>query len=184
LSKFRIIIRAKLISLGAQHTKQTVAGVKVDGDLALAYRICLWSRLANRVLLPLEKIPVVNAEQLYSGIRNINWLEHFEPSNTFVVDFAGHSETIIHTQFGAQKVKDAVVDQMREETGQRLPSIKIILIFALMFIYNDIANDLDFSESLIAEEFIKRQYCTAEKVSCRHFISFEVAELAKPFTID
>lgn len=113
------LLEAELIHLGAKQTKKTVAGVTFSGDLELAYRVCLWSRLANRILLPLAKIPVHTAEQLYAEIKRIHWLEHFTPQQSFVVDFAGRSEAIIHTQFGAQKVKDAIVDQMREKTGER-----------------------------------------------------------------
>jgi 23S rRNA (guanine2445-N2)-methyltransferase / 23S rRNA (guanine2069-N7)-methyltransferase len=117
------LLEQELVALGATKTKQTVAGVNFQGDLACSYRVCLWSRLANRVLLPLKKIPVENAHRLYKGVRTIRWLEHLSPNGSLLVDFAGKSKTIIHTHFGAQKVKDAIVDQIRDETGER-PSVK------------------------------------------------------------
>ena len=113
------LLEEELISLGAKSTKQTVAGVKFTGDLTLAYRVCLWSRLANRILLPLAEFQVASAEDLYEGVRRIIWLEHLKPENSLVIDFTGVSLAIKNSHFGALKVKDAIVDQIREIAGKR-----------------------------------------------------------------
>lgn len=113
------LLEHELITIGAKYTKQTVAGVKFSGDLTLAYRACLWSRLANRILLPLSEFNAQNATTLYDGIRRIKWLDHLRSTDSFVVDFAGTSPTIKNSHFGALKVKDAIVDQIREQTGKR-----------------------------------------------------------------
>jgi 23S rRNA (guanine2445-N2)-methyltransferase / 23S rRNA (guanine2069-N7)-methyltransferase len=113
------LLEEELISLGAKETKQTVAGVKFVGDLALAYRICLWSRLANRILLTLATFSAEDASSLYYGIRKINWLDHLRADSSLVVDFAGISATITNSHFGALKVKDAIIDQIREATDKR-----------------------------------------------------------------
>ena len=47
---------AELSALGAGATRETVAGVYFDGPLALGYRACLWSRLANRILRPIATL--------------------------------------------------------------------------------------------------------------------------------
>lgn len=113
------LLENELKALGAENSKQTVAGVNFTGDITLAYRVCLWSRIANRVLLPLTKAPVKNAETLYHAVQKIDWLAHMEPNSTFLVDFAGTSAALKNTQFCAQKVKDAIVDQIRDKTGIR-----------------------------------------------------------------
>lgn len=113
------LLEEELIAIGAKHTKQTVAGVKFVGDLTLAYRACLWSRLANRILFPLLEFNAANAEALYDGVRRVSWLDHLRPTDTFVIDFSGTSSTIKNSHFGALKVKDAIVDQIRERTGTR-----------------------------------------------------------------
>lgn len=113
------LLENELLTFGAIKTKQTVAGVEFSGDLAIAYRACLWSRIANRILLPLVKINASNADTLYSGALKINWLEHLHATDTFVVDFAGVSPTIKNSHFGALKIKDAIVDFMRKKTGER-----------------------------------------------------------------
>lgn len=113
------LLEEELIALGSKYTKQTVAGVKFSGDLTLAYRACLWSRLANRILFTLSEFNAENAEALYEGVRGVKWLDHLRATDTFVVDFAGTSPTIKNSHFGAFKVKDAIVDQIRERSGTR-----------------------------------------------------------------
>ena len=109
----------ELISLGAEKTRETVAGVYVEGTLAFAYRACLWSRLANRVLLPLEKFDVSSADDLYRGVRSIPWETHLTPQQSIAVDFIGSNDAIRHTKFGAQQAKDAIVDQLQDRFGER-----------------------------------------------------------------
>ena len=117
------LLQEELSRLGAESCKQTVAGVFFVGPLALAYRACLWSRLANRILMPLAKFDCDQADQLYQGVQQVRWLDHLRPSGSFSVDFNGLSTGIRNTHFGALKVKDAIVDQIRQETAQR-PSIE------------------------------------------------------------
>lgn len=113
------LLASELTSLGAGKTRETVAGVYVEGTLAFAYRACLWSRLANRVLLPLEKFDVSSADDLYRGVRSIPWETHLTPRQSIVVDFIGTNDAIRHTKFGAQQVKDAIVDQLQDYFGER-----------------------------------------------------------------
>jgi 23S rRNA (guanine2445-N2)-methyltransferase / 23S rRNA (guanine2069-N7)-methyltransferase len=100
------------------------AGVSFSGTLETAYRICLWSRTANRVLLPLKTFPAPNPEKLYGGVKSIRWSDHLTPQDTLAVDFSSSQSQITHTHFGALKVKDAIVDQLRSTQGER-PSIDV-----------------------------------------------------------
>ena len=109
----------ELQGLGATDVKSTVAGVYFFGDLEVAYRVCLWSRLANRVLLPLASFSSESAEQLYQGVQQVDWLEHLRSTGSLLVNFTGTNRAIKNTHFGALKVKDAIVDQVRARTGQR-----------------------------------------------------------------
>jgi 23S rRNA (guanine2445-N2)-methyltransferase / 23S rRNA (guanine2069-N7)-methyltransferase len=119
-----LLLAQELTALGAEPIKEHVAGVSVRASLAVAYRCCLWSRLANRILLPLARFPVASAQELYDGIAGVPWHEHFGPDSTFAVDFNGTNEAINNSQFGAQRSKDAVVDQLLERHGRR-PSVDL-----------------------------------------------------------
>jgi 23S rRNA (guanine2445-N2)-methyltransferase / 23S rRNA (guanine2069-N7)-methyltransferase len=117
------ILTDELRTLGITNIKATLAGVAFQGDLETAYRACLWSRTANRILLVLSSFEVKSQEDLYNGVQKINWFEHINPEDSFAVSFsAKNSEAINNTHFGALKVKDAIVDQMREKFNSR-PSI-------------------------------------------------------------
>ena len=119
------ILADELRLLGADNIKQSLAGVAFQGSLETAYRVCLWSRIANRVLLVLSSFPVASQHDLYDGVYKINWFEHMKPDDSFAVSFsAKHSKVITNTHFGALKVKDAVVDQMRSKFNKR-PAINI-----------------------------------------------------------
>jgi 23S rRNA (guanine2445-N2)-methyltransferase / 23S rRNA (guanine2069-N7)-methyltransferase len=117
-----LLLEEELQSLGASQTRQTVSGVTFQGSLEMAYKACLWSRLANRILLPLTSFPAGTAEELYQGASKVRWHEHMDEATTFVVNFTGMSDDLQHTQFAAQKVKDAIVDQFRRKSGAR-PSV-------------------------------------------------------------
>jgi len=118
------LLAAELADLGATAIKETVAGVGFAGTLESAYRACLWSRLASRILMTLSVVPAADAAELYTGVHDLPWELHLGADGTLAVDFTGTSEQISHTLFGAQKVKDAVVDRFRERTGQR-PSVDL-----------------------------------------------------------
>ncbi len=114
------ILADELRTLGAANIKTTIAGVYFEGDLLTAYRVCLWSRIANRVLLQLSTFKVNSQDDLYQEIKKINWFEHLQPEGSFAVTFnAKNSLAINNTHFGALKVKDAVVDQMRAKFQKR-----------------------------------------------------------------
>ncbi len=116
------LLLEEIRSLGLEQAKETQAGVQLEAELADAYRICLWSRLANRVLLLVAEVDATTTDALYEGIKAIDWLDHLRPEGTLTVDFNGRNEAINNTHFGAMKVKDAIVDQVRDATGRR-PSV-------------------------------------------------------------
>lgn len=115
---------AELRTCGATDTREFKLGVQAEGSLEVAYRACLWSRTASRVLLPLGTFPAATQEQLYEGVSSIDWQQHVNPNGTLAIDFGGSSSGITHTHFGALKTKDAIVDQFRERTGER-PSVQL-----------------------------------------------------------
>ena len=113
------LLAAELKALGATVAAESVAGVGFSGSLAVGYAACLWSRTASRVLLYLTKFEAPTPEALYAGIQSIGWDEHLAAAGTLAVDFNSRRSRIAHTQFGAQKVKDAIVDQFRQRCGSR-----------------------------------------------------------------
>jgi 23S rRNA (guanine2445-N2)-methyltransferase / 23S rRNA (guanine2069-N7)-methyltransferase len=113
------LLAEEIRGLGLPDAAETRGGVRFSGTLADAYRVCLWSRVANRVLLSLERCDASDPDALYAGALTIPWEEHLDPGGTFAVQFDGSGPEIRDTRFGALKVKDAVADRFRERLGHR-----------------------------------------------------------------
>lgn len=109
----------ELVALGAESAREVTAGVHFRGPLEIAYRACLWSRLASRVLLPIAEFPVADADALYAGVFAIDWSEHLDAATGFAVGAVGSAGSVRHSQYAALRVKDAIVDQFRERSGTR-----------------------------------------------------------------
>jgi 23S rRNA (guanine2445-N2)-methyltransferase / 23S rRNA (guanine2069-N7)-methyltransferase len=116
------LLLEELKTLGATDARETRAGVAFAGTLETGYRACLWSRLASRILLPLNDFTVSNTDELYAGALTLQWDEHLSPEGTLAVDCSATGSVITHSHYGALKVKDAIVDQLRERHGVR-PSV-------------------------------------------------------------
>lgn len=116
------LLADEISHLGGKVERETHMGVSFSGDLTVAYRVCLWSRLASRILLPLYECQVASVKELYDGARQVVWPSLFSVSATFRIDFHGRTDYVRNTQFGAQCIKDAVVDAFKEQQGQR-PSV-------------------------------------------------------------
>lgn len=113
------LLLAELQSFGASAGRERSGGVECRGDRALAYRACLWSRLASRVLMPLSSFALSSADDLYAAARAIDWTELFSVESRFSIEVAGHSPAVTHTHYAGLKVKDAIADGFREKFGRR-----------------------------------------------------------------
>ena len=119
---WELLLATELNSLGALDVKETIAAVYFNGSMEIAYRCCLWSRLANRILKLLHHFVLNNTEDLYEQTNEINWESHLSSGQTIAIDFIGTSRLIDNTMYGSQKVKDAIVDRIRRVEGER-PSV-------------------------------------------------------------
>jgi len=119
-----VYLAQELEQLGAASVVERPSGVTFEGALGLAYRVCLWSRLANRVILQLDGAKADTADGLYEAAMSIDWLQHLAPGRSLAIDFSGRSPDIRNEQFGARRVKDAIVDQFRQRGAER-PSVDL-----------------------------------------------------------
>ena len=115
----------ELVALGARDPKPGPAGVAVTGELETAYRACLWSRLASRILLSVAVVPAGSSGELYEGVRAIPWEEHLGPDGTLAVDAHVRGGAGINSHFVELKTKDAVVDRLRDVRGAR-PGVDLV----------------------------------------------------------
>ncbi|HCD04353.1 MAG TPA: 23S rRNA (guanine(2445)-N(2))/(guanine(2069)-N(7))-methyltransferase, partial [Methylophaga sp.] len=119
------LLEEELKQIGIKQYKTEAGSIRFTGSLKEAYQVCLWSHVAVRVLMPIAHFSAETTEQLYNGIKELAWEQHIDAEDTtLAVDFNSFRSKIHHTQFGAQKVKDAIVDRLRDLFGTR-PSVDL-----------------------------------------------------------
>ncbi len=101
----------------------THGGVFCHGNLEKAYRLCLWSRVASRVLLKLHEFPVSGHDDLYLGVQTIDWGSHMSSNGSFAIDVHTTHQQINNSHYATLKIKDAVADQFTQKYKHR-PDVK------------------------------------------------------------
>ena len=98
--------------------------VSFTGDQEMLYRSNFCLRTAIRVLKPIKHFRATSADEVYEAVKSIDWSQYLTNETTFAVDSVVYSTEFRHSKFVAYKVKDAIVDQFRERTGNR-PNIRV-----------------------------------------------------------
>jgi putative N6-adenine-specific DNA methylase len=109
----------ELESLGAVGTAPVGGGVKFEGDLAACYRANLHSRIASRILWRVAEAPYASEHDVYAAARRVPWPERFDANRTIRVDIAAVRAPVKSLDFVTLRVKDAVCDRFRDDTGGR-----------------------------------------------------------------
>lgn len=150
------LLADELKELGTKRIRQDRGGVRFLASLDEALRVCLWSRIAMRVLYPLGEFEARGAEGLYDAVASVPWEEHLTPEHTFAVDATLKDSEHSHSGFVALKVKDAIVDRMREkrrarpDVDTRNPDVRVVAHLA--------RERLSLSLDLVGEPLNRRGY--------------------------
>ena len=118
------ILSRELEALGASETRILTRAVEFEGDLEVMYKANLHCRTALRILRPMYHFEAADEQMLYNEIRNIDWKQHFSLQQTFAINATLNQSSLDHSLYVALKAKDAIVDQFRDETGDR-PNVDI-----------------------------------------------------------
>jgi putative N6-adenine-specific DNA methylase len=150
------VLANELKSIGGNNIEVGKRAVYFSADKDLIYKANLRLRTALRILMPLKRFSARNEDELYDGARSIDWTALFSVEKNFVIKstVTGHVHT--HSYYATLKVKDAIVDQFRDELGKR-PSIdsQNPEIVIHLKIYND---DVIISLDSSGEPLNKRGY--------------------------
>ena len=118
------VLANELTQLGAKNVQVGRRMVSFTGDKEMMYRANFQLHTAIRILKPIKHFKALSADDVYEGVKDIDWTEYLSLDKTFAVDSVVFSEEFRHSKFVAYKVKDAIVDQFREKTGNR-PNISV-----------------------------------------------------------
>lgn len=122
LSGLEQVLADELRKLGAREVEPLRRAVSFRGDKGFVYKANLCLRSALRVLLPFLDFEAQNTDELYRRATDFDWSSLLTPESTFAISFTVNSEVFTHGQFAAQRLKDAIVDRIRKDTGER-PSV-------------------------------------------------------------
>jgi 23S rRNA (guanine2445-N2)-methyltransferase / 23S rRNA (guanine2069-N7)-methyltransferase len=113
------LLAEELEALGCARIRRDRGGVRFSANLDEALRASLWTRIAMRVLFPLGEFEAHGADGLYEAAALVPWEEHLTADTTFAVEATVRQGETGHTAFIALKVKDALVDRLRQKLGAR-----------------------------------------------------------------
>ena len=118
-------LRRELVVRRIHAPRGATGGVSFDGTMEDGMKVCLWSRVAMRVLLEVGSFPASDADTLYAGTRAADLRRFFGNRTTLAVTATTHENPELHhSGFAALKVKDAVVDALRDRMGHR-PNVDV-----------------------------------------------------------
>src|SRR5439155_360630 len=112
-------LEGELRALGAKGVRPGQGIVRFTGEREIALRACLDLRTALRVLEPVGEFAAVTADELYAGAKQLPWGELILKGQTIAVAASGRAEALTNTHFVEQRLKDAVVDVLRDRHGFR-----------------------------------------------------------------
>lgn len=115
----------ELLALGAENVEKTSGGVSFHGAMTLCYAANLHSRIATRILLRVSAGKYNSEEDVYQGALAVYWHKWFDVARTIAVKVVAQDSQLKSLNFITLKIKDAVCDRFREETGQR-PSVQTL----------------------------------------------------------
>jgi putative N6-adenine-specific DNA methylase len=121
---FEDVLEKELRELGGMDIKKGHRSVSFVGDLGFMYKANLMLRSAIALLVPFQEFQAKDEEALYQGIKRIRWEDHIASDGTIAISSSVHSDHFSHSKYVVYKVKDAIVDRMREKFGKR-PSIEL-----------------------------------------------------------
>lgn len=113
------LLAAELTELGARRIRQDRGGVRFSARWEDALRVCLWTRIAMRVLYPIGRFEAGGAEELYEAAMQVAWEEHLDATSTFAVEATLRDSEHRHSGFVALKIKDAIADRLTAKLGSR-----------------------------------------------------------------
>jgi 23S rRNA G2445 N2-methylase RlmL len=113
-------LRREIAAMRIAGAKGDHGGVWFEGPLTMGMAVCLRARVAVRVLMLLKEFDAADGAALYAGARAVEWRDWLTAKSTLAVHGSVRdTPALTHSGFVALKVKDAVVDVLRDAFGTR-----------------------------------------------------------------
>ena len=111
------VLQDEICDLGIRSARLNSGGIPFQGTWLDAWRVCLYSRIGQRVMLVLGRFPAETIDDLYNGAKALPWELYLTPSQTLACAAFAHESTGQNPDFVTVRLKDAIVDRQREKFG-------------------------------------------------------------------
>jgi putative N6-adenine-specific DNA methylase len=109
---FESITAAELFSLGIANPKAVPGGVEFRGYLSHVYKINLWSRTAERILVRLDSFQAITFKELRDKTKQIEWEKFLRPGDRLSIRATCKKSRLIHSDAVAERVQLAIADRL------------------------------------------------------------------------
>jgi len=120
--------------LGFNVEETFVTGVKLKATVNECIKLNLNLRCASQVLYSLKAFEAINADDVYNNLCTYPWEDILPETGYFSITSNVSNESINNSMFANLRVKDAVIDRMRDKTGTR-PSTGAALTGAVINLF-------------------------------------------------
>ena len=127
-------LQKEVTELGFTIVRAFQTGVELNGSLNDCIRLNLNLRCASQVMYSIKAFTCNDPDELYNNLLPIEWEQLIEAEGYFSVTSNVFHPSIQTNLFANLRVKDAVVDRMRNQTGKR-PSTGSELSGAVVYLF-------------------------------------------------
>ena len=106
------IVAEELRSLGIANPKPIKGGVEFRGFLSHIYRVNLWSRTAERVLLRLPAFRAITFQELHHKAARVAWEEFLKPGSSVAVRTTCRKSRLIHSDGVTARIVHGISDRL------------------------------------------------------------------------
>ena len=133
-------LEQEVLELGFSIDETFVTGVRLTATVNDCIRLNLNLRCASQVLYSLKKFAAEDADSIYQQLVSYPWETILPDPGYFSITSNVNNPTINNSMFANLRVKDAIVDRMREQRGTR-PSTGSELTGAVIHLFwkNEVA---------------------------------------------
>ena len=127
-------LQKEVQDLGFEIEEIFVTGVKLSGTINDCIKLNLNLRCASQVLYSLKHFEATDADNIYSNVAEYPWEDILPDPGYFSITSNVNNETINNSMYANLRVKDAIVDRIRDKKGTR-PSTGSALTGAVIHLF-------------------------------------------------
>jgi putative N6-adenine-specific DNA methylase len=127
-------LEKEIKELGFAIDEAFVTGVHLTGTVNDCIKLNLNLRCASQVLYSLKQFTAANADDIYNNLVKYPWENILPDPGYFSITSNVNNETINNSMFANLRVKDAIVDRLRDKRGNR-PSTGSALTGAVIHLF-------------------------------------------------